>query len=342
MNPKEAIRTNFKGIIDSTLREGEQFNSAKFSREQQKEILRWLTLIGVDRVEVGNPAKDEVRKDIMALARIDERPKMLSHILNDRNHLKIALGTGVEGVNILTTVLPQRLGRWNTTLEEHMEIMGQNIVEAKDNGLEVRVSVEQGLEEGNFGDALRVLKAADEIGANRVGAAETRGVLMPWEIAEKIAILNSEIKNAEIEVHCHNDLGHATSNAILALEAGANWVDTTLLGIGERTGITPLSGLLANLYMIDPSVEERYSLEFVTPAEQYMAGVLGMDVPHNLISSPTAFSHKAGVHIREFVNGNGQAYEGLPPEVFGNKRIIVTGSRISGKTTQEEVQHLIQ
>ena len=64
----------------------------------------------------------------------------------------------------------------------------------------------------------------------------------------------------DIEVHFHNDLGHAVSNAFAALEAGANYVSTSLLGIGERTGITPTSSLLVNLYVLDAASPGRYDL----------------------------------------------------------------------------------
>jgi homocitrate synthase len=155
-------------------------------------------------------------------------------------------------------------------------------------------------------------------------------VLLPWDVFDIVTTLRKEIKT-NIGVHLHNDLGHATTNALFALQAGANWIDTTLLGIGERTGITPLSALLTNLYNLTPDLVEKYSLALLTQIEQSMAEILDTTTPFNLITSKTAFSHKAGIHINGIKKQGAGTYEAIDPEVIGNKRIVVTGSRISGK-----------
>ena len=62
------------------------------------------------------------------------------------------------------------------------------------------------------------------------------------------------LTNLDIELHAHNDSGCAIANASAALEAGATHIDTTVLGIGERNGITPLGGLIARLYTLKPQL----------------------------------------------------------------------------------------
>ena len=83
---------------------------------------------------------------------------------------------------------------------------------------------------------------------------------MEWEVFRRVRALRRRFPDTDIEAHFHNDLGHAVSNAIVALQAGANWISTSLLGIGERTGITPLSSLLANVLILDAAAAARYKL----------------------------------------------------------------------------------
>jgi isopropylmalate/homocitrate/citramalate synthase len=68
------------------------------------------------------------------------------------------------------------------------------------------------------------------------------------------------------------------SNAIVALQAGANWISTSLLGIGERTGITPLSSLLANILILDPAAAGATARRLA--AAGYVARLCGSSPPH--------------------------------------------------------------
>lgn len=338
---KEVIGRNFLGINDSTLREGEQFNGSYFTLRDQVEVLGYLYEIGVDTAEVGNPVVTAIAKDLETLVSIENRPNLMAHIRNCERDLNAAIETGVDGVHILCTADQSRFSQMGTTLEDHIGEMSRNVSRAQEHGLIVRVSVEHGLEDQFFDDALRILKVADGLQVDRVQIADTRGVIMPWEVEEIVGKLRKNI-SVPIGVHLHNDLGHATGNAIQALAAGANWIDTTLLGIGERTGITPLSALLTNLHKIDPQITEEYCISCLTLAEQSMARILGIDVPMNLITSETAFSHKAGIHVKALQNQGVSTYESIEPDLIGNQRVIVTGSRISGRTTQEDIEHLIR
>jgi len=327
---KKLIHDHFTGINDSTLREGEQYNGSEFSLQDQQEILKLFHEIGVDTVEVGNPIVPEISQDLRVLTARADRPPLMAHIRNKESDLNAALDVRVDGVHLLCTADLSRLQTMYLTLEQHIAHMTQNVRRVQDEGLAVRVSVEHGLEERFFADALKILKTADLLGVDRVQVADTRGIMLPWEIENRVQILRREIQT-QIGIHLHNDLGHAVSNALYALGAGANWVDTTLMGIGERTGITPLSSLLVNMNKVDPQLVEKYDLSVLTSAEQRMAEIVHMDVPHNLITSPTAFSHKAGIHVNGLKKQGTATYEAVSPELVGNERVIVTDSRISGR-----------
>jgi homocitrate synthase len=339
MTQERAILQHFKGVIDSTLREGFQFSQANFDRDQQKRIFAHLAKIGVDFVEVGNPAQDDIRERIAALvrARRGAAPKILAHIRNHPTDVARAMDCAVDGVNILCTVDPERVAAMNLTPAAYAERLRANISAAKSAGLEVRVGVEDAF--GQDPEAGFALYAeAIECGADRIAAADTLGRSLSWDVFRRIRILRKRFA-ADIEVHFHNDLGHAVSNALTALWAGANYVSTSLLGIGERTGITPLSSLLANLYVLDAAAVRRYVLRQLTPAERYVARICGIDMPPHLMTNPAnGFAHKAGIHLDALIKFGPQKYECLSPAVLGNRRNLVLHTLISGKTRAADVR----
>jgi len=137
--------------------------------------------------------------------------------------------------------------------------------------------------------------------------------------------------DCDIEFHGHNDTGCAVANAFCALEAGATHVDTSVLGIGERNGITPLGGLVARLYVEDPEgVRARYDLPLLREIENYVASLVEVDVPfNNYITGYTAFTHKAGIHAKAILN-DPSSYEILDPADFGLDRYVHVAHRLTG------------
>lgn len=334
--------TNYKGVVESTLREGQQFARANFTLEQECRIMKMLTILGVERIEVGNPMGVQTRSHITGLVQVEDRPPLLAHVRSRVSDIQAAIDIGVDGVNILCVVDRERLEKMGLTLEEHITQMRQGVLLAKERGLETRVSVEHYFNDGHHNPAMRVYREADGLGVNRIGVADTISVARPRVVAERIAAIRREVK-ADIEVHFHNGEGHATSNAEQALVSGANWVDTTVLGIGERTGITPLSTFLTNLYALDPDITGRYQLELLTPLDRLVAGILDMEVPFNLPTAENAFNHKAGIHIDGVRSlGPGLYEERTRPGVIGNRRGVVLRSAVSGRTTEEQMERFFE
>lgn len=341
MNNINNILDYYKGIIDTTLREGAQYRYSSFSLPQQILIVKFLSKIGVDRIEVGNPVVDEVRENIVKLVQIPERSLILSHVRNRISDITCAIESGVEGVNILCTVDPVRLKAMRLTLDQYLENLKANILKAQENKLETRVSVENYFQ-ADENMAIKVFQLSQEMKVNRIGIADTLGVAMSWDIEKRINRLR-RVLSTDLEVHFHNDLGQANSNAIIAIKSGANWVDTTLLGIGERSGITAISTFLAALYVIDPAISKRYRLQYVTKAENTLAGMIGKEVPFNLLTNrENGFAHKAGIHLHALTNFGPTTYEPISPGVFGNVRQLVYGTAISGKTDEENLKEFYQ
>jgi homocitrate synthase len=333
MNEKRQIVRFFRGVIDSTLREGFQFSKANFSLDEQKRIFSFLIGIGVDYAEVANPAKEEIRGMILELVKLrGKNPvRILAHIRNHENDVRMAIESGVDGVNILCTVDADRLAAMGKTLESYKEKLRANVRTVQTSGLEVRVGVED-----FFGQpveqSLEIYRIAESLGADRVALADTLGKALGWEVSRRIKELRRYI-HVPLEVHFHNDLGHAVSNALAALQAGANFVSASLLGIGERTGITPLSSLLINLYMLDARLARRYDLSLLTEAENYVSRICGIEMPHHLMTNPSnGFAHKAGIHLDALMKFGPQKYEPVSPGLIGNRRKLVVDTLLSGKT----------
>lgn len=332
------IIKNFKGIIDSTLREGLQFSKANFSIKEQIEIFTYLSIIGVDYIEVSNPVKDEIKEIVKELVKIkkEKSTKILAHIRNREEDIEKAIESGVDGVNILCTADPERISSLKLTPEEYLKNLENNILFAKKHQLETRVSAEDFFHQP-FELIIEIYTLASDLNVERIGVPDTLGKALPWEVERKIKELRLRF-NTDIEVHFHNDFGNSIGNALSALKAGANWIDTSLLGIGERTGITPLSSLLVNLYNIDKNLISKYDLKVITEAENYVAKVCGIEVPINLITNiSNGFAHKAGIHLNALLNFGPQKYEPIPPNLIGNRRKLIIKSIVSGKTTEKDL-----
>lgn len=337
MKEETKILKHFKGIIDSTLREGFQFSKANFTPDEQLKIFSYLARIGVDYVEVGNPANPEIRTRIEELVRNKNGcpSRILCHIRNHERDLDQALGCGVDGVNLLCTTDQERLNAMNVTLGEYLDRLERNILKARDHCLEARVSVEDCFNQpGQLSQA--VYDVAQRLGADRIGLADTLGKTLSWDVYRRVRSMRHRY-SMDIEGHFHNDLGHAVSNAMAALSAGANWIDTSLMGIGERTGITPLSSFLINMYVLEPQISSKYDLSLLTTAENYISRICSIQMPINLATNRTnGFAHKAGIHLDALIQFGPHKYESIAPQLIGNRRHLVTGSLISGKTQESD------
>src|SRR5438876_12049433 len=130
----------------------------------------------------------------------------------------------------------------------------------KSHGIEIRFSSEDSFR-SDLVDLLSIYSTVDKIGVNRVGIADTVGCASPRQVYDLVRTLRGVV-SCDIECHFHNDTGCAIANAYCALEAGATHIDTSILGIGERNGITPIGGLLARMYAADKEyIKGKYNLE---------------------------------------------------------------------------------
>jgi homocitrate synthase len=321
--------TNFS-IIESTLREGEQFVNAFFSTAEKIQIATLLDAFGVEYLELTSPlASPESYNDCVTIAKLGLNAKILTHTRCNMEDAKKAVDTGVDGVDVVIgTSSYLREFSHGKSIDQILDLAQEVVAYLLSQGVETRFSTEDSLR-SDVADIVRVYRAVNALGVHRVGIADTVGVGTPRQIYELVSCLRQEL-TCDIEFHGHNDSGCAIANAYSALEAGATHIDTSVLGIGERNGITPLGGLVARLYATDPQLVAKYHLPLIRNLDRLVARLVRVDVPfNNYITGFASFAHKAGIHAKAVLN-NPSTYEILKPEDFGLTRYIHVAHRLTG------------
>jgi homocitrate synthase len=319
-------------ILDSTLREGEQFAGAFFSPEQRLAIARLLDAIGVTFIEVPSPiASPETRRTVHALCESGLRAKIVAHVRCAGVDVQAALDTPVSGLNLFYgTSAELRTFSHGRRIDQILDDAVPLIRRIRSAGRYVRFSAEDAFR-SDLVDLLTVFDAVVDAGVQRIGLPDTTGIATPRQVEQLVRLCAQRYPQTGIEFHGHNDTGCAIANTVAALEAGADCLDVTVLGIGERNGIASLSGLIAQLYLHHPQLLATYDLTRLAPLDHFVAACLNLTIPFNMpITAAGAFTHRAGVHTKAVLR-NPRSYEVLDPGDFGLIRQIDIGSRFTGR-----------
>ena len=327
-------------IIESTLREGEQFVGSDFTSEDKVEIAQALADFGVEYIELTSPcASPRSRADCLRITRLGLDPKVLTHIRCHMEDARIALDIGADGIDVVIgTSSYLREFSHGKSIDQVIDVATEvlTFIRAQAPDIELRFSTEDSFR-SEQADLLRVYLEMGKLQVvDRFGVADTVGIATPREVFNLVRTLR-QITSADIEFHGHNDTGCAIANSFAALEAGATHIDTTVLGIGERNGITPLEGLIARLYATDANVvRTKYSLHQLHQLNQLVAQKVEIEIPFNhYITGVTAFTHKAGIHAKAIIN-NPETYEILDPGDFGLTRYISIAHKLTGRTAVKD------
>ena len=320
-------------IIESTLREGEQFVGANFTTDDKIRIARALDEFGVEYIELTSPlASPQSFEDACTIAKLGLKTRVLTHIRCHLDDARKALDTGVQGIDLVigTSSYLREFSHgmaMDQVIDRSVEVL--TWLRAQAPNLELRFSTEDSFR-SEEADLFRVYLAVDKVGVDRFGIADTVGVATPMRVYQLVSGLRRLVK-AGIEFHGHNDSGCAIANAYSALEAGATHIDTSVLGIGERNGITPLGGFIARMYVTNRDlVKKKYKLKKLRKIDEMVANLTGVGVPfNNYITGVTAFTHKSGIHAKAILN-QPETYEILNPKDFGMTRYISIAHKLTG------------
>jgi len=314
-------------IHDTTLRDGEQQAGVEFTADDKVRIAEALAEAGVHRIEAGLPAVSA--SDAEAVRRIvsmglPSKIYAFSRCMVD--DVKVALDCGVSGVvmEIPSSRHLIELGyRWSLDRAIDLSIEATNF--AHDNGLLVSffpIDATRASVEDYLGLVERVARDGH---MDALGLVDTFGVLSPHAV-ERFVRASRERLNVPLETHFHMDYGLGVANSVIAAAAGASCIQTTVSGIGERAGNTPIEEtVLALLTLYGKDIGIR--TESLTALARLVGELSGVQQPSNRpISGPTLFDVESGIIATWMRNvRNVDRTEALPylPELVGQ-----TGPRI--------------
>lgn len=336
-------------VFDTTLRDGEQSPGASLSVFEKVEIARQLEKLKVDVIEAGFPVSspaqfeavqrisNEVGVTIAALARAKEVDiKSAADAISNAKKKRIHTFASTSDFHILGKFSDSRYG---STLQEKRKTvikMSEDAVKyAKTFCDDVEFSAEDA-GRTEIGYLSEVVEAAIASGATTINIPDTTGYTLPHEFGNMIAELFKRVKNindAIISVHCHNDLGMAVANSIMAVQNGARQVECTINGIGERAGNASLEEIVMALRVRKDLLN--YYTE-VNPLEIYnssklVSGFTGIIVqPNKAIVGENAFAHESGIH-QDGMLKNRNTYEIMTPDSVGVPKTKIILGRHSGR-----------
>ncbi|OGX05580.1 MAG: 2-isopropylmalate synthase [Omnitrophica bacterium RIFCSPLOWO2_12_FULL_50_11] len=315
-------------IFDTTLRDGEQCPGATLTPEEKLEIAKQLERLNVDIIEAGFPvaspgeveaiqmiSKEVKRPVICGLSRMAQRDIDIA-----REALKFASKKRLHV--FLATSKIHREYKLKKGKREILKLSVQNIKYGKKFFDDIEFSPEDSARtERNF--LTDVVRAGIDAGATTVNIPDTVGYTMPDEFGQLIAFLvkkNPELgKTVNLSVHCHNDLGLAVANSLAAIKHGANQVECTVNGIGERAGNASLEEIVM---AIDTrrdlmGVYTDIRLKEITKSSRLVSHLTGLVVqPNKAIVGRNAFAHESGIH-QDGILKKRQTYEIIDPQRIG-------------------------
>ncbi|AFZ57914.1 2-isopropylmalate synthase [Anabaena cylindrica FACHB-243] len=331
-------------ILDSTLREGEQTPGIYFSPDEKLLIAQFLDQIGIDIIEVGNPVVDgEITLAITKIAKAGLNAKIGAHSLCRIDNVQKAIDCGVDFLGVFFSVSPQRLYRdYNISLEKAIDRIVEVITYARKqkNDLLIRYTPEDTVR-SPIENVISAASEAVKAGANIISIADTTGYTNPFHpqrnIYNYVKTLKDELEKRDlypqIAVHCHNDKGLALANALDAYRAGADIIDVSVMGLGERAGIVDLAELLINLIDMNDEVNS-WQLNYLKDLYDFVSEHSHISIPpHQAITGKNAFTHYAGVHVKAVAKDE-RLYQSLSPDILGIKSSLALGMQ-SGITAVE-------
>jgi homocitrate synthase NifV len=316
-----------KGIIDSTLREGEQAFGVVFSPGQKLEIIQRLAAIGIEEIEIGIANRyDGVLELMISRARalnVSSRLALWCRCLKEDIGIGAAARPDVLSLSIPVSDLhiDKKLGKSRAWILERLE-------ESIHYALELEIPfVSLGLEDATRADPeflLKVIGLARRSGASRIRLADTVGIASPNVIATLVKELKGQF-DIEIAVHMHNDFGMATANSIAAMDGGADWVDTTVLGLGERAGNARLEEVAAYLCL---RRRHHYNVSEIPALSRMVAETTGRAIqPHQPIIGADIFACETGLHLQG-LERDPATYEPFSPESVLAERVLRYGAKV--------------
>ncbi len=335
-------------IFDTTLRDGEQSPGASMTVDQKIEMAVALDRLGVDRLEAGFPVSSPVQFD--AVKRIGAAVKQATVVglarckQIDIDAVRDALADCPRKmIHIFLATSPLHMKyKLRMSEDEVLAAIKEYVSYAREQGFELIEFSPEDASRTEWDFMVKALRTAVDAGANTLNIPDTVGYAMPDEYGDQMARLKEAIPelgdSVLLSTHCHNDLGLALANSLAAVRAGADQVEVTLNGIGERAGNAALEEIVMALRVRKDfwDVETGVNAEFLYPTSRLLQNITGLVTPRNKpIFGDNVFSHESGIH-QHGVLKNRETYEIMNPDHIGRSRETLVMGRHSGKHALKE------
>jgi methanogen homocitrate synthase len=316
-------------ICDVTLRDGEQMPGVVFRADEKLDIAMRLDEIGVEVIEAGFPIVSAAEKNaVREVCNLGLNAKISALSRSVKKDVDAALDCNVDMVSVFIATSDLHLRhKLRMSCPEAIKCALDTVEYAKDHGLIVRFSAEDATRT-DFEVLKKLYRKAEEYRADYVSVADTVGIMNPLTTYYLISELKKVVK-VPICMHCHDDLGMSLANTLAGAEAGAKQLHTTVNGIGERSGNTPLEELLVVL-KIHHGID-RYDLTKLKDISTLVEAYSGVPVAKNkAVVGANAFAHESGIHVAAVLE-EPRTYELYSPEMVGAARHIIIGKHTGAK-----------
>ena len=331
-------------IYDTTLRDGSQAEGISFTVEDKIRIAQKLDEMGAHYIEGGWPGSNP--RDIDFFSKVNRVNFLQTKItafgstrypnkkVEEDSIIHALLKTETEVVTIFGKTWDLHVrDALSTSLDENLRMIFESINYLKKHRTEVLFDAEHFFDgyKKNPEYAIKTIKEAESGGADWIVLCDTNGGSLPDEVHSIFSEVRNSI-NIKLGIHAHNDSEVAVANSLRAVEAGAQQVQGTINGIGERCGNTNLISIIPNLKIkmgLDcVSNEQLEKLKDVSAFVDELANKAHWN--QQPFVGKSAFAHKGGIHVSA-VRKNSETYEHIKPEVVGNSQRILI-SDLSGKS----------
>lgn len=352
-NNKNADNLQKVRIFDTTLRDGEQTPGVSVNAEQKVKIAIKLDELGVDAIEAGFPivSDGEVRA-IKTIVKQGLKSEICGLARSVQADIDAALKCDLKYIHtfIATSEIHMKY-KLNMTPDQVLERAVWAVDYAKKHGVQVEFSAEDATR-SDRGFLMKVLKAAQEAGADRIDIPDTVGYATPEYISSLVHEVTDNI-TVPISMHCHDDFGHAVANSLAGINAGASCAHVTINGIGERAGNASLEEFVMALHCLY-NRRTNIKSELLYEISKFVSNTMGIIVqPNKAIIGENAFGHESGIHTHGIIN-NPLTYEPISPELVGRKRWLQAGKHAGAhgikamlqdfgiKPTEEQLKEIVE
>ena len=336
-------------IFYTTLRDGEQAPGFSLTVPEKLQLARQLDALGVDVIEAGFPIASEADAEAVRTIATEVRRPIVAALARcrrddiDRAGQSVAPAARSRIHTFIATSDLHLTRKLNITREACLEAAVAAVMQARRYTDDVQFSAEDATR-SDLDFLCRVIESVIEAGATTINLPDTVGYATPDEIVAFFTTVLGRVPNAGRAVfsaHCHDDLGLAVANTLVALQAGVRQVECTINGIGERAG----NASLEEIVMATRVRSDRLPFEtgIVTPAlyatSQMLTALTGEPVQANkAIVGRNAFAHEAGIHQDGMLKDR-RTYEIMRPEDVGVPATTLVLGKHSGR---HALQHRLQ